>query len=375
MKRMKKIFEGILFMGILSGWLQGGVNVLKYNGTDSTLKDRLHWAENRVPDLDAESEYWVGYSIRKMMHKNCRTGTVYNDVVRRISLGELITGMENADESYVQGSVTDSDILISETDDNHPQVRKDVAILFFIPAGKKQLKETSTIRMTNMDQHVDLKNRPVLWLGKADQDESLDLLIPLYNKIKGNHEKKACMMAIAIHDKKDRVVSFLEMRLNAREPEEIREHASFWLGQQEDDRALEILKRTVNTDPSMEVREKSVFAVSQMDTKEAENYLIDLAYHAKYREIRKKAVFWLGQKASEKSIEALKHVVFNAEITEIQEHAVFALSQQDNADAVPELIRIMKTHPNPEVRKKAVFWLGETGDARGVDALVELIRN
>ncbi|MFC1568959.1 HEAT repeat domain-containing protein [bacterium] len=374
MNSNKKMVLGIVLAAMI--YIHSYANTKTYHcpDTNSPLQDRISWAEKNISKINLQSGCYIGYSIQKKMRKNSWMGCFHCDGFRRATLREVLNGVEIIDHDNDQETIIHSNMSRSDHDKDNPIVLKDVAILFQILSSQNQLKETSKIKITNMDQHADLNEMPILWLGQANQDESLDLLMPLYSKIKHEDEKEDLIVAVSMHDQTERVISFLEDRLKSNEPEEIREDATFWLGQQNDKRALIILKKLIDSDQSMKVREKAVFAISQMTMKEAETILIDLAYHAKPDKIKKQAIFWLGQKASEKATEALKDVVFNIDETELQEHAVFALSQQDNDFAVPQLIKIVKTHPNPEIRKKAIFWLGETGDPRVVDVLVDMVR-
>jgi hypothetical protein len=342
----------------------------------NTLDKKYAWALEQMKETNAESPVWVGYNITRLEKAGTRISWNSDDRYSRETLAEILnrsprpsyeTSMTLLEAAKAAGQ--------KHTDGQEPLVEKELAFLFLTNSVRKHGEPFKEIKMTQFDCPVHLENRSVIWLGTVPQTESLQFLSGLYAKTDSESCKKDLIVGIASHTLSDPVIEFLKNRIEGGEPDELRESAVFWVGQQPDPHALNILKDCVNSDRSPDIREKAIFSISQMDIPEAEEVLIDLAYHAPSGELSKKAVFWLGQKASEKAVKALKEVVFSANETELQKHAVFALSQWEDGNAVTDLIHIAETHPNPEVRKHAIFWLGETGDPRAVDALVRMVRS
>ncbi len=218
------------------------------------------------------------------------------------------------------------------------KVVKEVALLFEFAPGAAQVRE---IHVTNLSGHVDFEGRPLLWLGGAEDGESLDFVEQQYRRTRSDEVKEDLVLALSIHDETDRVVPLLTDILTG--------------------------------DDADDVRDQAVFAISQMDLPEATEALIDAARNGP-RSIRKDAIFWLGQKASERAVEALGDMVQDETDAEVQKQAVFAISQLPDDDGVPLLIEIARTHPTAKVRKDAIFWLGQSDDPRALDALVALVR-
>lgn len=91
------------------------------------------------------------------------------------------------------------------------------------------------------------------------------------------------------------------------------------------------------------------------------------------RNIREGATFWLGQLAEEPATRGLSELVGDAAIDrEVRESAIFALSQR-RAEGVPALINVVRTSKDPELRKKALFWLAQSRDPRALDLIEELL--
>src|SRR5215510_5386751 len=257
----------------------------------------------------------------------------------------------------------------------------------------------SRVEIYNLERVREYGGYRVYWLGRASNEESLNLLRGL---VEGRQESKVCehaTMAIALHDDprvagilKDFVrqssiekvrtsavfwlgqvggeTSFLaDIVRNENEAREVRKQAAFAIGISKDSAALSTLQSLYPAVTQRDVKNQIIFAASINEDKDAAvNFLIDVAGKDSDREARKQAIFWLGQKAGERSLGVLKDTIDSSDPdTEIKKQAVFAISQRPKNESVPLLINIAKTHPNREVRKQAIFWLGQTGDERAVD--------
>jgi hypothetical protein len=92
------------------------------------------------------------------------------------------------------------------------------------------------------------------------------------------------------------------------------------------------------------------------------------------RNVREQATFWLGQLAEEPATRGLTELVGDAALDrEVREQAIFALSQRRDKEGIPALINVVRTSKDPELRKKALFWLGQSKDPRALDLIEELL--
>lgn len=262
------------------------------------------------------------------------------------------------------------------------------------------------VEVYNLERPREYDGQRVYWLGRASNDESINLLRTL---IEGRQEAKIserATMALALHDD-GRVSGLLKNFVQQSAVEKVRTNAVFWLGQiggetafladlvrnesenrevrkqgafaigiSKDSAALSTLQSLFPTVTQRDVKNQIIFAASINENKDAAiNFLINVAGNDSDREARKQAIFWLGQKAGERSLGALKDAVDSKDAdTEIQKQAVFAISQRSKDEAVPLLINIAKTHANSAVRKQAIFWLGQTGDERAVTFFKEILQ-
>jgi hypothetical protein len=358
-----KLLLQFIIISILSANLYSAEpgEVITYSGMENDLKSRWHWAESQTANL--QSGYWIGYSIERLMKRNSHIGSFSLSGLRGPTLLEIIYGVGDITTHSWQSS------------DESSMVKKEIALLFRFEESNPVFKNLREVEITDMTLYVDTENKPIIWLGITEGQQSVEFLINQYKPDMSIDIREELVTIVAMHRGVAQVTKFLRDISSGSEPVDIREEAVFWLGQQHDPKIIPFLKNLAEEDPVEDVRENAVFALSEMDSEEAIDVIIELSKESVDEEVREKAIFWLGQKASKKIVATLADITYDAEDTDLKNKAVFALSQMDNNEGIPQLIEIARSHPNIEVRKKAIFWLGESEDPRALDLIIELMKN
>ncbi|MBI1808234.1 MAG: HEAT repeat domain-containing protein [Ignavibacteria bacterium] len=370
----------IALLFVASTAYQQSEKVVRHPDSNTQLIDRWKWARVEAESRKFSNGYWIGYSIQRLMQRNWSIGTHFSDERRNHpSLAEVITGQKEVDIRSLKASgqnltIVGNQIIIEDETGRHEKVMKEIGILFHFPRDRAD--QTNQVIVSNLSLIVDLEGAPLLWLGGADEEESVAFLHDQFTSSRSDEVKEQLIAAIGLHEKSKKVFTTLREALTGSETNEVREEAAFWLGQMNTDEALKLLVHTVETDRSDDIREKAIFAISQMEGELALDALIGIARKNPDSEVRTKAMFWLGQKASEKAVATLRDIAYSEEETDVQKSALFALTQLPDHTGTDELIKIAKTHPNPKVRKEAIFWLGQCDDdPRALETLIEIVKN
>ena len=348
--------------------------VRKAPPTLERLSDRWTWAVSQAGDAQFKRGGWIAYSIERLMGEDSWIGSFRTYSGKdEISLYEMITGihLENPAENLRQ--TARKALSRSERKQTEKKVIKEVAFLFRFSDPSSVEDHIQEIQPTNIGLSVDLERLPLMWLGKATNDESLDLLKGLFQESSSSKQKRRVIMAYGMHDS-PRAFGLLKGIIEGDDQADVRSDAVFWIGQQNSREALGFLSGIARKEESRKVAEQAVFAISQIQTEDATDVLIDLGKNGPTRDLRKKAVFWLGQHASKKAVESLRDFVYDNEDVEVQKQAVFALTQLDHGEGVTEIIKIAKSHANPAVRKQAIFWLGQSDDPRAFETIVDIAK-
>jgi hypothetical protein len=352
--------------------------VFDRSASPGPLAAKLDQALAEAPRSAPGRAFWVGYAIDRLMGENSHIGS-YNPgrAGREVTLRDVLAGKtsparpEDAPGDLRASAKAELDRL-ERKGQPEKMVLKELG--FFLKYGPGSPPVLTEVGMSTFDLSFDFEGRPLYWLGKAPEDQSLALVAGLFGRNRGDDVRESLIAAAGCHGTPKLVLPFLEGVLSGDSADGLRKDAAFWIGQLNDADGLRLLARTARADRSEEVREGAVFGISQVELPAAVDELISLARNADKRDVRKQAVFWLSQQASERSGKVLEEIALKDGDLEIQEQALFALSELPENGGLDALIKMAKTHPDPRIRKKAVFWLGESDDPRALDAIVAIIK-
>lgn len=314
-------------------------------------------------EAQANTPEWVGYSVAQIAGD------------RTVCCGNYNNGYGGCGTCRLEkeNGVTSTG---SKKDDQNGTVElegsRQLVVLFRLE-GKQVMK----IREASEDCTLDAGGLPFIWLSGVKPAESVALLTDFVHKATfeghGQHEiGQGALSAIALHADASADRAF-ESFVAADQPEQLRKHASFWLGAARGKAGEQLLQKMAKSDPSPEVRSQVAFALSVSHEPEALSELIRMAKDDESSHVRGQALFWLAQKAGQKAMGAITGAIENDPDTEVKKKAVFALSQMPKDEGVPKLIEVAKTNRNREVRKQAMFWLGQSNDPRALDFFEQVL--
>ena len=311
-------------------------------------------------EAQADKPEWVGYSAREVAGDRTVCCGNFNDQDGNCGTCRLEkeSGMTST-SSEKSGTV-------------HLEGARQLIVLF-----RLESKQVMKIREASEDCTLDAGGLPFIWLTNVKPTESVALLSDFVRKATfeghGAHEiGQGALSAIAMHADPSADSAFASF-VAPDQPEQLRKHASFWLGAARGKSGELLLQKMAKSDPSSEVRSEVAFALSVSHEPEALNEMIRMAKEDESSHVRGQALFWLAQKAGQKAMGAITGAIENDPDTDVKKKAVFALSQMPKDEGVPKLIEVAKTNRNREVQKQAMFWLGQSNDPRALEFFEQVL--
>jgi len=169
------------------------------------------------------------------------------------------------------------------------------AIFWLGNAGDDRGRATLRTIATSDTITRDLRGQAIFALGFLDHDGGNGpFLRALYPRLDDPELKDKVIQAVAQLDEDDDQRWLVQRVLDANESVERRKQALFWRGQRQSATLGDLVAIYPRLD-SRDLKEHYVFVLSQRRESEAVDKLIELAKHDPDREIREKATFWLGQ--------------------------------------------------------------------------------
>lgn len=341
------------------------------------LMARLEAAQSQA--RSKQTPYWSAYSF------DVRPGVAIDPAIRDFN-GNINTMGET---TVFVG--TDGAGVTVET--------RNLAIFLLRDPSSNQI---TRMEVFNLERKREYSGYPVYWLGRANNEESLNYLRAIAAATPLDTLSERAVLSIALHDDA-RVGGMLKNFITSSPNPRIRSTSVYWLGQVGGEQAflaslvrndaedkkirrsaahaigqsrergmVTTLKDLYENVKDVEVRRSVISAVgNSIDEQPAFAFLLNIAKTDADPESRRTAVRQLGHFQREDAADEIMKIYTNDTNTEVKRSALRALAETKNPRAQARLMEIARSDANPELRKTAIRVLSDRGEA-AVDDLLKL---
>src|SRR5215211_6205848 len=296
-------------------------------------------------------------------------------------------------------TIGDTTIFIGTTAAGMTVETRNLAVFLLRDPASNQI---TRMEVYNLERKREYSGYPVYWLGRANNEESLNYLRAIAAATPLDMLSERAVLSIALHDDA-RVPGMLKNFVESSPNQRIRASAVYWLGQVGGEQAfLASLVRNESEDKKIrrsaahgigrsrdrgtvatlqglyenvkdpEVRRGVISAVGDsIDQQAAFTFLLSVATNDSDPESRRTAVREMGHFQRDDVAEELMKIYNNDASLEVKRAALRSLAETKNPRAQAHLLEIARTGTNPDLRKTAIRALSERGEA-AVDDLLKL---
>ncbi len=296
-------------------------------------------------------------------------------------------------------TIGDTSVFIGTTASGVTVETRNLAVFLLREPSSNQI---TRMEVYNLEHKREYSGYPVYWLGRANNEESLNYLRALSLAAPLDMLSERAVLGIALHDD-SRVASMLKNFVSTSQNQRIRSSSIFWLGQiggeqsfladivrndtedkklrrqaahaignSHDRGALTTLQGLYDTVKDPEVRRSIIQAAgNNPEDQAAFTFLLAVAKSDPERDSRRTAVRQLGQFKREDVVEELNKIYSNEVDLDVRRSALSALAETKSPKAQARLLEIARTDPNVELRRQAIRALAQRGDAV-VEDLIKL---
>jgi HEAT repeat protein len=323
--------------------------------------------------------YWSAYTF------DVRPGVAIDPAVREFH-GNMNT-------------IGDTTVFVGTTPDGMPVETRSLAVFLLRDPSANQI---TRMEIYNLERKREYSGYPVYWLGRANNEESLNYLRALAAAMPLDALSERAVLGIALHD--DARVSgmlktFVQSSPNARirssavywlgqtggemaflaslvrndsEDKKIRRSAAHSIGESHDRGTMATLKSLYDEVKDPEVHRSVISAAANSDEREpAFAFLLGVAKTDADWESRRTAVRRLGDFQRDDAVDEVMKIYASDANIEVKRSALRALADTKSPKAQPRLLEVARNDPNADLRKQAVRVLSERGEA-AVDDLLRL---
>ena len=298
-----------------------------------------------------QTPYWSAYTF------DVRPGVAVDPAVREFH-GNMNT---IGDTTVFVG--TDASGMTVET--------RSLAIFLLRDPSSNQI---TRMEVYNLERKREYSGYPVYWLGRANNEESLNYLRAIAAASPLDMLSERAVLGIALHDD-SRVAGMLKTFISLSPNQRIRSTSVYWLGQIGGEQAF--LATLVRNDfEDKKLRRSAAHAIGQSKDRGAIVTLQGLYDSVKDSEIRRSVISAAGNSIDEQpAFTFLLGVAKNDADWENRRTAVRQLGHFQRDDAVEELMKIFSSETNIEVKRAALRSMAESKSPRAQARLLEAARN
>ena len=312
------------------------------------LMARLEAAQARA--RSQQKPYWSAYTF------DVRPGVAVDPNIRDFN-GSINT-------------MGDTTVFIGTTPGGVTVETRNLAIFLLRDSASNQI---TRMEIYNLERKREYSGYPVYWLGRANNEESLNYLRAIVAAAPLDMLSERAVLGIALHDD-SRVGGMLKTFISTSPNQHIRSSSVYWLGLVGGEQTF-LASLVRNETEDIKLRRAAAHAIGQSHDRGAIATLQDLYGSVKDVEVRRSVISAAGNSVEEQqAFTFVLGVAKNDADWESRAAAVRQLGHFQREDAVDELMKIYKNDANVEVKRAALRALGETQSARVEDKLFEVAR-
>lgn len=309
------------------------------------LMARLDAAQARARSRQAP--YWSAYTF------DVRPGVAVDPAIR--------------DFNGTINTMGDTTVFVGTTPDGMTVETRNLAIFLLRDPATNQI---TRMEVYNLERKREYSGYPVYWLGRANNEESLNYLRAIAAATPLDMLSERAVLGIALHDDA-RVAGMLKNFVSMSPNQRIRSSSVYWLGQVGGEQTF-LASLVRNEAEDMKLRRSAAHAIGQSRDRGAIVTLQDLYRSLNEVELRRSVISAAGHSVDEQpAFTFLLGVAKQDADWESRRVAVRQLGHFKRQDAAEELMKFARTDTNVELRKTAIRALSERGEA-AVDDLLKL---
>lgn len=312
------------------------------------LMARLEAAQSQA--RSKQTPYWSAYSF------DVRPGVGVDPAIRDFN-GNMQT-------------MGDTTVFIGTNGAGVTVETRNLAIFLLRDPSSNQI---TRMEVFNLERKREYSGYPVYWLGRANNEESLNYLRAIAAATPLDMLSERAVLAIALHDDA-RVGGMLKNFITSSPNPRIRSTSVFWLGQIGGEQAF-LASLVRNDAEDKKIRRSAAYAIGQSHDRGMVATLKDLYDNVKDIDVRRSVISAIGNSVDEQPAFALLLNIAKTDADlEARRTAIRQLGHFAREDAADELMKIYTNDPNVEVKRTALRALAETKSPRAEDKLFEVAK-
>lgn len=298
-----------------------------------------------------QTPYWSAYTF------DVRPGVAVDPAIREFN-GTMNT-------------IGDTTVFIGTTTTGQTVETRNLAIFLLRDPASNQI---TRMEVYNLERKREYSGYPVYWLGRANNEESLNYLRAIAAATPLDMLSERAVLSIALHDD-SRVAGMLKNFVTTSPNQRIRSTSVYWLGQVGGEQTF-LASLVRNQTEDNKIRHSAAHALGHSSDRGTVATLQGLYETLKDAPLRRSVIAAAGHSIDQQPAFAfLLNVAKNDPDWESRRTAVKQLGHLQREDAAEELMKLFDSEQSPDVRRSILQSLSDIKSTRVEDKLFEVARS
>ena len=253
-------------------------------------------------------------------------------------------------------TIGDTSVFIGTTASGMTVETRNLAIFLLREPGNNQI---TRMEIYNLERKREYSSYPVYWLGRSNNEESLNYLRALSDSATPTLLSERAVLGIALHDD-PRVAAMLKNFIQKSQNQRIRSSSVYWLGQVGGEQNF-LADLVRNESEETKIRRQAAHAIGESRDRGALTTLQSLYDVVKDVEVKRGIIHAAGNSREEEAALAfLLKVAKSDPERQARRTAVQQLGEFERANVTDELMKIYASETDMEVKRAVLHSLSET---------------
>lgn len=265
----------------------------------------------------------------------------------------------------------DTSLFVGTSADGQPVETRNLGIFVLRDPGSTQV---SRIEVYNLERKREYAGYPVYWLGRSNNEESLNFLRPIVETNVATTLTDRAVLAIALHDDA-RVPEMLRDFVRKSTLLKVRSSAVYWLGQNAGQQAFlsDIVR---DTGEDIKLRQRAAYAVGESRDRAALATVQSLYDSVNEKEIRRSLIRSVnGNQDKDGALAFIMKVARTDTDRESRRTAIRTMGEFDRDTVVDELMKFYANDTDIEIKRAVLQSMADMKNPRAQARLLEVARS
>ena len=223
-----------------------------------------------------------------------------------------------------------------------------------------------------------VRDQAIYWIAQPRTDQSLSVLIQLYDGEKNDGLKDRILYWLAQSNLAQSSNELASAKIvgvaRSDNSPALRDRAIYWIAQRGGEQSFNSLNELYGVEKDPAIKDRILYWFAQSKEPRAQARIIEIARSDSSSELRDRAVYWIAQRKGEEATDTLIRLYDEQKEEEIKERILYWLGQRGGKAGLQKLFAVARSDSPQNLRERAIHYIGQSKDPEAIKLLEQILK-